>query len=339
MRAWEVQDAWGVERLKQVEAPEPPPPGPGQVAVRIHAASLNFRDLKTIEGMAPAPENLRLVPFSDGAGEVVAVGDGVTRVKIGDRVCPTFFQGWVDGPPTGKKRANALGSLQEPGVLQDIRLLSQEGVSRFPEHMTYIEAATLPCAALTAWRALMVEGGLKAGQNVLVEGTGGVSIFGLQISKMAGASVTVTSSSDEKLKRAEALGADHLVNYREIPEWGRKVRELTGGSGVDQIIEVGGAGTIDQAISAAGVYCNILIVGALAGNAQMTLQAALGKNLKLHGISVGSRIHFEDMCRAMGEHRLKPVVDRVYGFEEVPAALRAMQGGEHFGKICIDFAK
>lgn len=302
----------------------------------MRAASLNYRDLATIRGQAmryPLP----LIPFSDGAGEIVSVGEGVSRVKPGDRVCPMFFQSWLAGPVSAGQRSRALGGTL-PGVLQDRVLLSAEGVSPFPDHLTWQEAATLPCAGLTAWRAIAIEAPVGPGDTVLVQGTGGVSIFALQIAKARGASVIVTSSSDAKLERARGLGADHLINYRTDPDWGAKALDLTGARGVDVVVEVGGEGTINQSLNAVRVGGAVVIIGILAGAAApISIPSVFSKNLRVLGISVGNREQFEDMTSHFGKWRLKPVVDRAFGFEDVPAAMRLMESGGHFGKIVVDF--
>jgi len=334
MRVWELQDDWGIDRLRMVERPSPQP-GPGQVVVAMRAASLNYRDLLTVEGRGGA--KLPLVPFSDGAGEIKAVGAGVTRMKIGDRVCPLFFQSWIEGELTAASRAAALGG-SAPGVLQDEMLVSAEGVSTIPPLLSFAAAATLPCAALTAWRALVVEGKLKAGHSVLVQGTGGVSIFALQFAKMLGASVIATSSSDAKLARAKALGADQLINYRDRSDWAKAVLELTKGLGVDHVIEVGGKDTLSQSIEAASVGGRVVIIGLLSGlPGQIEALPVFRKNLRVVGISVGSREQFEEMCQAIAQHKISPVVDRSFAFDAVPDALRLMKSGDHFGKICIEF--
>jgi NADPH:quinone reductase-like Zn-dependent oxidoreductase len=334
MRVWEVEGEWGIDRLRLIERARPKP-GPGDVVVKMRAASLNYRDLRMVEGKGDG--KLPLIPFSDGAGEVEAVGAGVSRVKVGDRVCPLFFQSWIAGDVNGESRAAALGGTA-PGVLQDALLLSAEGVARFPAHLSFTEAATLPCAALTAWRALVVEGGLTAGQSVLVQGTGGVSIFALQFAKMLGARVIATSSSDEKLQRAKALGADHLINYRATPSWAKVARDLTGGNGVDHVLEVGGKETLAQSIEATAVGGRIAIIGLLTGlPGQVDALPVFRKNLRVTGITVGSRTMFEEMCRAIEGHKPKPAIDRLYPFDQVPDALRRMKSGEHFGKICVEF--
>ena len=260
----------------------------------------------------------------------------MSRVAVGDRVCPMFFQSWFDGEPSASGRRLALGGTR-PGVLQELLVLDAEGVTRIPDHLSFAEAATLPCAALTAWRALFDEAHLRPGQTVLVQGTGGVSIFALQFAKLAGATVIVTSSSDEKLERAKALGADHTINYRTVAEWGKAAADWTGG-GVDHIVEVGGKDTFQQSIEAARVGGTILVIGVLSGFAQqISIPSLFSKNLHVIGLSVGSRRMFENMASAIGHNRLKPVIDRTLDFSEVPDALRLMQQAGHFGKIAIAF--
>ena len=321
--------------MELVERPDPEL-GPGQVTVRMRAASLNYRDLLTVQGKGGA-HKLPLIPFSDGAGEIVAVGEGVTRVSVGDRVCPMFFQSWFDGRPSASNRRLALGGTL-PGVLQELRVLDAEGVTRIPGQLTYPEAATLPCAALTAWRALFEEAVIRPGQTVLVQGTGGVSIFALQFAKLAGAAVIVTSSSDEKLERARRLGADHTINYRSVADWGKSAADWTGG-GVDHIVEVGGKDTFQQSIEAARVGGTILVIGVLSGFAQqVTFPSLFAKNLHVIGLSVGSRKMFENMASAVGRNGIKPVVDKMFDFTEAPDALRYMREAGHFGKIAIEFS-
>lgn len=335
MKAWQVARDWSIEGMDLVDLPDPTP-GPGQVAVRMRAASLNYRDLLTVQGKGGV-SRLPLIPFSDGAGEVVAVGDGVTRVAVGDRVSPMFFQSWIDGKVSAASRRYALGGTR-PGVLQEVMVLDAEGVSHIPPHLSFQEAATLPCAGLTAWRALFEEAKVQPGDTVLVQGTGGVSIFALQFAKLAGASVIVTSSSDEKLERARALGADHTINYRSVPEWGKAAAEWTGG-GVDHIVEVGGKDTFSQSLEAARVGGAVLVIGILTGaSQQIAISSLFAKNLHVIGLSVGSRRMFEAMTRAIGRNGMKPVIDRVFSFDSVPDAMRLMQHGGHFGKIAVEFA-
>ncbi len=336
MKAYEVQNAWGIDNIVEVER-EKPTAGPGQVVVAIKAASLNYRDLLTIEGKGGA--KLPLIPFSDGAGDIVQVGEGVTRVKKGDRVCPIFFPGWIDGGPSAYGRMKALGG-SAPGTLQEFMLLDAEAVTPFPAHLSYLEAAALPCAAVTAWRALVDEGRLKAGDWVLVQGTGGVSIFALQFAKMLGAKVVVTSSSDEKLQRAKALGADALINYKENPDWAKAALEATGGQGIDIVVEVGGAGTLNQSLTCAKVGGAVVVIGLLTGVKQEILVPVIfGKNLRIIGISVGSRAQFEAMNKAIAQHKMKPVIDKVLPVSQVRDALKTMQAAGHFGKICVEFGR
>jgi NADPH:quinone reductase-like Zn-dependent oxidoreductase len=333
MRVWEVQNAFGIDNLKLVEKAEPKP-GPGQIVVAMKAASLNYRDLLTVKmGGAPLP----LIPFSDGAGVVEAVGSGVTRVKVGDKVCPTFFQSWTEGPVTAEARNLALGG-SVPGVLQEKMLIDAEGVTKFPDHLSFEEAATLPCAGLTAWRAIAVEAPIDSSSTILVQGTGGVSIFALQFAKAIGAKAIVTSSSDEKLERAKKLGADYLINYKTTPEWGKKALELTNGRGADVVVEVGGENTLGKSLEAVRVGGSIVVIGVLGGfTNNIFIPALFGKNAKMIGISVGSREQFAGMNKAIAKWRLHPVIDRTFSFEQVPDALRAMEAAGHFGKICVTF--
>jgi len=324
----------GIENLTLVERPAVDP-GPGQVRVAMKAASLNYRDLATIQNPGIKPR-LPLVPLSDGCGVVEAVGEGVSRVAVGDRVAPLFFQAWLGGAPTRGALATALGGALD-GVAQEQITLSAEGVSKVPATLSDEEAACLPCAALTAWRALMVEGRVKPGDVVLVQGTGGVSIFALQFAKAAGGVVIATSSSDEKLERAKALGADHLVNYRTTPDWARAARELTGGLGVDHVIEVGGADTFAQSIQAVRLGGHVHVIGVLSGfTKDVNVAAIFGANAHVSGITVGSREHFEAMVRAIEANGIKPVVDKRYPLADAQAAFQAMKAGEHFGKIVLD---
>lgn len=334
MRVWELEKSFGIENLRLVDKPRPKP-GKGQIVVGMKAASLNYRDLLTVKGMGGA--GLPLVPFSDGAGVVEDVGDGVTRFKVGDRVCPLFFQSWMEGPVTAESRKEALGG-SVPGVLQEHMLLNAEGASKIPDHLSFEEAAALPCASLTAWRAIVDEAPIKAGNTILVQGTGGVSIFALQFAKAMGANVIATSSSDEKLARARKLGADHLINYRSTPDWGKKALELTNGRGVDVVVEVGGEKTLSQSLTAARVGGAVVVIGVLSGFSEnLPIPILFSKNLRMIGISVGSRAEFEAMASAMDKWKLKPVVDKVYPLADVPAALEHMQSGAHFGKICVTF--
>ena len=332
MRAMVLDGATGLDHLKLVDRPTPKA-GPGEVVVRLGAASINYRDLATVT--APAAARLPLVPLSDGAGSVEAVGEGVTRVAVGDLVMPSFFPGWVSGPPIPSSLA-ALGGVLD-GCAQEAICLPAGGVTRAPAGWDAVEAACLPCAAVTAWRALMVEGRLMAGQTVLAQGTGGVSIFALQFAKLAGARVIVTSSSDEKLERAKALGADATINYRATPDWAKAARELTGGRGVDHVVEVGGAGTFRQSVAALTLGGHIAVVGVLTGYTQdINVAEIFARNARISGITVGSREHVEQMVRAIEVAKLKPVIDRRFPLEQLADALTLMKAGGHFGKVAIE---
>jgi NADPH:quinone reductase-like Zn-dependent oxidoreductase len=277
------------------------------------------------------------VPFSDGAGVVSAVGAGVSRVKVGDRVCPLFFQSWLEGPVKAESRNKPLGGPLD-GVLQEHMLLIADGVSKIPDYMSFEEAATLPCAGLTAWRAIAVEAPIGPGDTILVQGTGGVSIFALQFAKARGAKVIATSSSDEKLERAKKLGADYLINYKSNPEWGKEALKLTDGRGVDVVVEVGGENTLGKSLEAVRVGGAIVVIGVLGGFTNNILIPLLfSKNARMIGISVGSREQFDSMTKAMDGWKLKPVVDKVFQVGQVQDALKLMQAGGHFGKICLKF--
>ncbi len=339
MRAIQVEAPFGLDAIKIVERADPSP-GPGEVLVRMRAVSLNFRDLLMVQGMysrGSANTADVITPFSDGCGVVEAVGPGVTRFAKGDRVATLFFQGWISGPPALEKVMTSLG-FPIPGAGAELQTFSQEGLSKVPDFLTDQQVATLPCAALTAWRGLFEDASLQPGDTVVLQGTGGVSIFGLQFAHAAGFRTLITSSSDEKLERARALGADHVVNYKTTPAWSKPVRDATGGRGCDFIMEVGGGGTIQESMRAIRIGGHIAIIGVVAGAGDPFNPAALiGNSAKLQGLSVGSRDMFEAMCRAMELRRISPVVDKVFPFTEVQAAFKAMAGGEHFGKIVLEF--
>lgn len=332
MKAYQIQTAAGIDGLKLVDLPEPQP-GAGQVLVRVRATSLNFRDTAVVSGMYPG-QQLPVIPLSDGAGEVVAVGTGVTRVKVGDRVAGIFFQNWIAGKLTREKIKSALGGAID-GMLAEYVVLNQEGVVLLPDHLSYEEGATLPCAAVTAWQALVHRGGLIAGETVLLLGTGGVSIFALQFAKILGAKVIITSSSDEKLARAKQLGADETINYKTFPNWEERVYELTQQQGVDRVIEVGGAGTLEKSLRSTSVGGRISLIGVLGGAGEVNHTQILMKSIDVQGIYVGSREMFETMNRAISLHQIKPVIDRVFPLAEVPAAYHYLKSGSHFGKVVI----
>lgn len=333
MRAWELQGGFGFDALQRVERAEPQPAA-GQVLVEMSAWSLNYRDLLIVKGLYNPKQRLPLTPLSDGAGKVLAVGAGVSRVKPGDRVAGIFMQQWIDGELDDAKAKSSLGGAIE-GVLAERVVFGEQGVVPVPAHLSDEEAATLPCAAVTAWHALVTSGGVRAGQTVLVQGTGGVSLFALQFAVGHGARVIATSSSDEKLARVARLGADAGINYRSTPDWEKKVRELTGGVGVDHVVEVGGAGTLGKSLQAVRLGGRISLIGVLAGFGQVDPLPILMKGICLQGIYVGSRAMFEAMNGLIAGQTLRPIVDRAYAFDDFPQALRAMETGAHFGKIVV----
>ena len=336
MRAFQLPQATGIEALTKVDLPQPKP-AHRQVLVKVLACSLNFRDLAIVLGRYRMPTKPNVVPLSDGAGEVVEVGPGVTRVKVGDRVAGNFFQRWPGGHASADTQASALGGSID-GMLREYAVLEEDGVVKLPAHLSYQEGACLPCAGVTAWNALVEHGRLIAGQTVLVQGTGGVSMLALQFCKIFGADVIATSSSDAKLERAKKLGAAHGVNYKTTPDWDKAAVELTGGVGVDQVVEVGGAGTIAKSLGALRIGGKISMIGVLSGAADLNPMLIMGKRANVQGISVGSTQMFEAMNRAIAVARMKPVIDKVFPFEETPAAFRHMQSAQHFGKIVIDLS-
>ncbi|MFM9853491.1 MAG: zinc-dependent alcohol dehydrogenase family protein [Sphingomonadaceae bacterium] len=334
MKAIQLNNPASLETLTLVDLPEPAAPGPGEISVRIRASSLNYHDYAVVKGMMPAAD--KRIPMSDGAGEVTAVGAGVTEFKVGDAVVSTFFPFWLDGA------IPANGFTNVPG--DGIDGYAREGITapttwftHSPTGYSHAEAATLTCAGLTAWRALVVDGQIKAGSTVLVQGTGGVSIFALQFAKAMGATVIATSSSNEKLERLKALGADHLINYKENAAWGVKALELTGGVGVDHVVEIGGAGTLDQSMMATRVGGHVALIGVLAGYAGPVMTVTLmAKNLRVQGLTVGSRQQQTDMIAAINATGIKPVLDKSFPLANLADAFRHQESGSHFGKIIVD---
>jgi NADPH:quinone reductase-like Zn-dependent oxidoreductase len=334
MRVWELQDAFGLDHLKPVERPRPKP-GPRDVLIEIRAASLNYRDILVVNGGYAPRARPPLIPVSDGAGVVAEVGERVERIGVGDRVCPMFFPGWIGGEARQEKMFATLGGPVD-GALAETMCVGEEEVARIPDHLGFEEAACLPCAALTAWTALAGEDRVAPGETVLVQGTGGVAVFALQFAKLMGARVILISSRDDKLARGRQLGADEVINYRTTPEWDKKVKELTGGEGCDQVIELGGGETLARSIRAARTGGRISLIGVLSGAvASVPLPLVVMRSLRLQGVTVGSRDGFEAMCRAIARHHLHPVIDRVFGFDDTPAAFRHLASGRHFGKVCI----
>ncbi len=324
----------GIDTLAITEE-DIPRPGPGQALVRVHATSLNYRDLMMVRGAyARGAPPAGLVPLSDGAGLVMEVGPGVARVQPGDRVAGIFMQRWLAGRITPDASASALGGALH-GMMAQYVALDADGLVHIPAHLSFEEAATLPCAAVTAWHALAEHARIRAGDTVLVQGTGGVSIFALQFARLFGARVIATSSSDAKLARATALGASDGINYRANPEWQDQAMALTGGAGVDEIVEVGGAGTFARSLAAVRLGGCISLIGVLTGAAEINPTGIMRKSLSVRGIYVGSREMFEDMNRAITLHRMRPTIDRVFDFAEAQAAFRHMESASHFGKIVL----
>jgi NADPH:quinone reductase-like Zn-dependent oxidoreductase len=335
MRAFQIRDTFGLDHLLPTDLPSPPPPGPGQVLVAVKAISLNYRDLMMIRGQYNPRQPLPLTPCSDAACEVLAVGPNVTRWKVGQTAATAFAQGWIAGPPHRSRTNKTLGGPLQ-GVLTEQLLLPEDGLSPYPAHLSPIEAATLPCAALTAWSALVTLGQVTAGQTVLILGTGGVSLFALQIARLLGARVIITSSSDEKLSRALALGASHGINYTTTPAWGRAVRDLTGGEGVDHVVEVGGANTLSQSIQATRPGGTISLIGVLSGAVKdLNITPILMQNIRVQGVLVGHQDSFGAMSSAFALHGTRPVIDQVFPFADTRAAFDHLASGRHFGKICI----
>lgn len=334
MKAIVLSNAFGLENLR-LEDRADPEPGPGEVLLGLRAASLNYRDLRMVQGSYNPRQPLPLIPCSDGAGEVLAVGAGVDRVRVGERVSPIFARAYLAGEPSREKIRTTLGGPFD-GTLAELMVVPAESVVHVPEHLTDAEAACLPCAGVTAWSALIAQGGVTAGDVVLTLGTGGVSIFALQIAKLVGARVIVTSSSDDKLARARQLGADETINYRVHSDWGKLAREMTGGRGVDHVVEVGGAGTLAQSLRAVRPGGTVSIIGVVAGTAtELNLLPVLMQNVRLQGVFVGHREHFEALCRAVGQSGLRPVVDRTFSLPDARAAFDHLASGAHFGKVCL----
>ncbi len=334
MKLYRIAARNGIDDLRLTQEDEPRAKT-REILVRVRACSLNYRDLMAVRGQYPAVKEGSLVPLSDGAGEVVAVGDGVTRFKVGDRVAGGFFDRWQGGQLTSALERTARGGFFD-GMLAEYVTLSEEGAVQVPGHLSFEEAATLPCAAVTAWHAAMVFGALRPGETVLTQGTGGVSIFAMQFALAAGARVIATSSSDEKLERVRALGAAETINYKTTSEWEGQAKRLTGRMGVDLVVEVGGPGTFARSMEAARTGGRIGVIGLLSGPGEtIDPLTILRRRLKVEGILVGSTEMFEAMNRAITAHAIRPVIDRVFPFEEAKAAYRHMEGAGHFGKIVI----
>ncbi|MGE4431948.1 MAG: NAD(P)-dependent alcohol dehydrogenase [Sphingobium sp.] len=324
-----------IDGLEMVDLPDPGQPGPGQIRVRIHASSLNAHDLAVVKGVMGATDGR--IPMSDGAGVVEAIGEGVDEFAVGDHVVSTFFPEWLDGAPPIADFSTTPGDGID-GYAREVVVARAQGFTHAPAGYSHAEAATLTTAGLTAWRALVVDGGIKAGDSVLVLGTGGVSIFALQFAKAMGASVIATSSSDEKLERARSMGADHIVNYRRDESWGSTVQDLTGGRGVDHVVEVGGPATLAQSIRAARIGGHIALIGVLTGVAgEIPTAMLMARQQRLQGLIVGNRRQQQNMVRAIDTIGMRPVIDRAFPLASIADAFRLQTSGGHFGKIALEF--
>jgi NADPH:quinone reductase-like Zn-dependent oxidoreductase len=333
MRGIVLKAPGGLDRLIAVDLPEAPAPQAGEITVRIHASSLNYHDFKVVLGDIRTADDR--IPMSDGAGEVIAIGAGVTEFAVGDSVVSMFFPHWLGGDPAPETVGGVPGD-QADGYARECVTAPATAFTKAPPGYTHQEAATLTCAGLTAWNGLIVAGRVRPGDIVLVQGTGGVSVFALQFAKAAGATVVATSSSDEKLERMKALGADHLINYRQVPDWGKTAKALTDGRGVDHVIEVGGPGTLAQSIRACRMGGHIALIGVLTGfSGEVPTAALFSAQLRVTGITVGSRASQLDMMRAIAANRIRPVIDSTFPLEDIAAAFRHQESQKHFGKICL----
>jgi NADPH:quinone reductase-like Zn-dependent oxidoreductase len=334
MKLFEIRDAFGLDNLKPAERPTPEP-RPDEVLIRIRAVSLNYRDLLVVQGKYNPRMKLPRIPLSDGAGEIVSVGAEVTGWKPGDRVVVPFFPAWLDGELTAPGAASALGG-DIDGMLCEFTTVHANALLPIPDHLSFEQAATLPCAAVTAWHGLFVAGKLQPGQTILLIGTGGVSLFGLQFGKIAGANIILISSSDAKLERARAMGAHHTINYKSMPDWEKEIHKITGGRGVDVTLEVGGTGTLSKTLKATRYAGHVSLIGVLSGiSGDVQIGPILHKSITVRGIYVGSRAMFESMNRTISQHKIEPVIDHVFDFEQSPDAFRHLESAQHFGKIVI----
>lgn len=335
MKAIKITAPGGLNNLALVDLADPGKAGRGEIRVRIHGSSLNFHDYLVATGKMQTADGR--IPMSDGAGVVEDVGEGVTEFKVGDHVVSCFFPLWQDGPPDVDNFASTPGDGID-GYACEVVVRQANWFTHAPKGYSHAEAATLTTAGLTAWRALVVDGHLKAGDTVLIQGTGGVSIFALQLAKAMGAEVIVTSSSDEKLERARALGADHLINYKSVPQWSDRVRELTGGRGVDHVVEVGGPGTLPQSIASVAIGGHISLIGVLTGlSGEVPTFLLMARQARLKGLIVGSRREQIEFTRALDATGIRPVIDRSFRLAEIADAFRLQEGASHFGKICLEF--
>lgn len=331
MRQASIENAFGIENIVWRDIAEPQP-GPGQVLVRMRAASLNYRDYLVATGSYNPKMPLPRVPLSDGAGEVIGLGTGVSTFSIGERVAGTFMQSWLTGPYRDGYGKSALGGAID-GVLAEQMVFGTDGLIAVPSHLSFEEAATLPCAGVTAWNALFENGPIRAGETVLVQGSGGVSVFALQFAKMAGARVIATSSNPVKIEKLKNMGADWVLNYQQNADWGKAIAKA---GGVDHVVEVGGAGTLEQSLQAVRAGGKVSVIGILSGvSGTLNIASILHKHLRIQGIYVGSRSMFESMNQALSQNQIRPVIDCVYDGAQIQEALRFMESAGHFGKIVI----
>jgi NADPH:quinone reductase-like Zn-dependent oxidoreductase len=335
MKAMTLKAPGGLDKFVMADVPDAPPPKAGEITVRIHASSLNYHDYVVAAGILKTADNR--IPMSDGAGEVVAVGEGVGEFAVGDHVMSMFFPDWLLDEATPFTQAKMPGDTIDGYARKYVTVLAHF-FTKTPPGYSHAQAATLPCAALTAWRGLVTAGQVKQGDYVLVQGSGGVSVFALQFAKAAGATVIATSGSDEKLERLKALGADHLINYKSEPKWGKKAKELTGGRGVDHVLEVGGPGTLTQSMWACRMGGHIALIGVLTGiSGEVPTYLLFSSQLRVTGIMVGNRKDQHDMNRAIAANGIKPVIDSSFGLDGIADAFRHQEAQKHFGKICLEF--
>jgi NADPH:quinone reductase-like Zn-dependent oxidoreductase len=340
MRAIKIPASYALNELECVEIPEPASLEPGEVRLQMHAVALNYRDLLVARGQDRWRPPVGRIPASDGVGIIEAVGAGVDRVRPGQRVMTTILPRWISGPLTADKREGGLGGPGHDGVLADKVVLNAEAVVPAPEYLSDVEAATLPCAGVTAWHALTRAGSLRPKATVLVQGTGGVALFALQLGVSVGADVIATTSADSKMEKLRELGANATINYRKHPSWDVEVLHLTSGAGVDHVLDIGGGGSLKQSMSAVGFEGIVSIVGLVGGmRADIDIGVAFQKNLRLDGVETGSRTMLEDMVRWIQKHKIRPVIDSVYGFNSVRDAFARLENGAHVGKVCINFLR
>jgi len=336
MKAWQITDQFGIDHLAQVDLPTPKLSS-GEILLKMEAASLNYRDMVTVAGGYGKTVKTPLIPCSDGVGIVVECGPDTTQFQVGDHICPSFFPKWKDGPARPGGLPDGLGGAYS-GTLCEYMVVAEDACVLAPDHLSPVEAASLPCAALTAWSALFELSSLKSSDCLVIQGTGGVALFALQLAKAAGAQVLITSSSDAKLEKAKALGADHTVNYLTTPQWEREVKKVWS-QGADHIIELGGAQTLEQSIRATRIGGHISLIGVLSGanTKEIPLPLILMRNICIQGVTVGSRNGFARMNSFISKHKINPVIDRTFGFDEAVEAFHYLEQGQHFGKVCVAF--